>query len=280
MDYYERLGVDRNADDKQLKSAFKKKSMEYHPDRGGDSEKFKEINEAYQALKDPQKRQMYDQFGTTDPQQANFSSDHFGPQGFHGSFDINDLFSQFGFNQGRQQRNKDIRLRMNIHFKDIFRHKADTISYQLPSGKQEILDIRFPPGIKTGDQMNLTGYGDDSIKQLPRGNLIVQFNVIPDKDWERNGLNIITQKNVDILDLILGTTIEIVTPTGKSISLNIPKGSKPGTTFSISNYGIPDTQTGKQGNIHVKLNGTMPKLNDTELKKIQEVKNGISLRTK
>ena len=66
---------------------------------------------------------MYDQFGTTDPQQANFSSDHFGPQGFHGSFDINDLFSQFGFNQGRQQRNKDIRLRMNIHFKDIFRHK-------------------------------------------------------------------------------------------------------------------------------------------------------------
>ena len=69
MDYYNTLGVSRGASDKELKQAFKKKSMESHPDRGGDQEEFKKINEAYQTLKDPNKRQMYDQFGTADPQQ-------------------------------------------------------------------------------------------------------------------------------------------------------------------------------------------------------------------
>ena len=71
MDYYELLGVTKSSSDKELKSAFKNKAMQYHPDKGGDPEKFKQINEAYQVLSDTQKRQMYDQFGTADPQQVN-----------------------------------------------------------------------------------------------------------------------------------------------------------------------------------------------------------------
>ena len=99
MDYYNVLGVDRNASEEQLKKAYKKQSMQHHPDRnGGSEEKFKQINEAYSALKDPQKRQMYDQYGTTDPQQAGgFRSQHFNGGGFNGAFDINDLMGQFGF---------------------------------------------------------------------------------------------------------------------------------------------------------------------------------------
>ena len=80
MDYYDLLGVSRQASEKELKNAFKKKAMQYHPDKGGDPEKFKQINEAYQNLSDPQKRQMYDQFGTVDPQQQA------GPQGFSFNF--------------------------------------------------------------------------------------------------------------------------------------------------------------------------------------------------
>ena len=89
MDYYDILGVSKNASDKELKSAFKKKAMQYHPDKGGDPEQFKQINEAYSNLSDPQKRTMYDQFGTTDPNQPNFGNMngqqfHFrtGPEGF------------------------------------------------------------------------------------------------------------------------------------------------------------------------------------------------------
>ena len=80
MDYYDLLGVSRQASDKDLKNAFKNKAREHHPDKGGDPEKFKQVNEAYQNLSDPQKRQMYDQFGTTDPQQAGFNQ---GGQTYH-----------------------------------------------------------------------------------------------------------------------------------------------------------------------------------------------------
>src|SRR5210317_116916 len=101
MDYYSILGVSKNASDKELKSAYKKLSMQHHPDRtGGDDSKFKEINEAYSTLKDPQKRQEYD-----NPQPQGF-----GPNGFGGMGGFEDLFSQFGFRhpQQRQRQNQDI----------------------------------------------------------------------------------------------------------------------------------------------------------------------------
>ena len=114
MDYYELLGVSRDASEKELKSAFKKKAMQHHPDKGGNPDKFKQINEAYQILSDNEKRQMYDQYGTADPQQLNQN------QEFHfNSGNFQDVFSQmfgdqnpfgFGFQQRRPQRNKDIRL--------------------------------------------------------------------------------------------------------------------------------------------------------------------------
>ena len=89
MDYYELLGVSKSASEKDLKSAFKKKAMQYHPDKGGDPDKFKQINEAYQVLSDTQKRQMYDQFGTADPQQVNQN------QTYHfNAGNMNDMFNQ------------------------------------------------------------------------------------------------------------------------------------------------------------------------------------------
>ena len=121
MDYYNVLGVDRNASEEQLKKAYKKASMQHHPDRnGGNEEKFKQINEAYSALKDPEKRQMYDQYGTTDPQQAGFRSQHFNGGGFAGGFDINDLMSQFGFGARQQMRNSDITIGCNITIAEVY----------------------------------------------------------------------------------------------------------------------------------------------------------------
>ena len=138
MDYYDILGVDKTASDSELKKAYKKQSMQHHPDRGGDEAKFKEVNEAYSALKDPEKRQMYDQFGTTDPQQQGFSQN--GTTFHFNGGDMNDIFSTFfgdGFAQPnspfrqRQMRNQDITIAADIDLEDIVNGKDTHSSEQV-----------------------------------------------------------------------------------------------------------------------------------------------------
>ena len=149
MDYYSILGVSKTASSDELRSAYKKLSMQHHPDRtGGDDSKFKQINEAYSTLKDPQKRNEYD---NPQPQYAQ----GFGPNGFGNPSDFQDLFSQFGVNfgnmQGRQVRNKDVKITYTIEFADLFTGKAVNIQYDLPSGRMGNLDAAIPPGVKSGD---------------------------------------------------------------------------------------------------------------------------------
>ena len=126
MDYYSILGVSKNASDKELKSAYKKLSMQHHPDRtGGSDEKFKQVNEAYSTLKDPQKRQQYD-----NPPQQQYSQG-FGPNGFQGMGGFEDIFgNMFGAGQQRrhQQLRADITLGIEINIDDVFNQVGHTVS--------------------------------------------------------------------------------------------------------------------------------------------------------
>ena len=271
MDYYQTLGVPRNASDKELRSAYKKLSMQHHPDRGGDESKFKEVNEAYSTLKDPNKRAEYD---NPQPQFAQ----GFGPNGFQGMGGFEDLFSQ-AFSRGarRQARNKDVRVSYVLDFNDVYTGKAVSISFNLPSGRREHLDVSIPPGFRNGDQVNFAGYGDDSIRHLPRGNLILTIKVPAHPIWKRDGNNLNATKHLSVFDLILGTNIDIKTPDGKNISLTVPKGTKSGTTFSITGYGMPEVNTGRLGNIYVKIEGVVPKIDDTRiLEKIKNIRDEIT----
>ena len=168
MDYYSILGVNRDASDTELKSAYKKASMQHHPDRGGDEEQFKKVNEAYATLKDPSKRQMYDQYGTADPQQA-------GPQGFNFNFDssnfaggnpfagtpFDDMFAGHPFGRTRQQpRNQDMRIVTNIDLRDVVTGKSLVAQVQLGSGRVETINIDIRPGAKDGDTIKYEGLGD------------------------------------------------------------------------------------------------------------------------
>lgn len=279
-DYYDTLGVPKSASDKEIKQAFRKKAMEYHPDKGGDPDKFKAINEAYNTLKDPQKKQMYDQYGTADPQQM--GGNPFG--GFEFNGDINDIFGTFfgqGFNQRRRpMRNKDIRLGYKLSFLDVYTGTGATISYKLPSGKTEIIDVKIPAGMKHGDHVQFQGYGDDSIKELPRGNLIVQLSIPNPHGFKRDGENLYTELQVDIFDLLLGKNIPIKTPEHKAIMLNIPPGTNNGVTMNVTGHGVPQVNTNRRGNLYVTLKAITPKLTTEELNKIKEIKDGIDLRTK
>jgi curved DNA-binding protein len=283
-DYYETLGVSKNASEKDLKTAFRKLAAKHHPDAGGDAEKFKEINEAYNTLKDPQKRQMYDQYGTADPQQMGSNPFGDGNFSFTGSpEDLQDIFGTFfgqGFGQPRRRQNRSISINYTIEFKDVFNGVGNTISYKLPSGKQEVIDVRIPAGVKNGDSVRVQGYGDDSIKGMPRGDLIIKVRVRGLANWRREGDDVYTMKELDIFDLLLGTKIPLNTPDNKHITINIPAGTNAGTTLSVTGYGTPNVNTSRRGNLYVTVKGITPKLEQNELEEIRKVKNGIDLRTK
>ena len=111
---------------------------------------------------------------------------------------------------------------------------------------------------------------------MPNGNLILKVKVGRDPIWQRDGNNIHATRQINVLDFIVGTIIEVVTPTNRKFSLTVPAGTKPGTTFSITGHGIPDVHTKRSGNIHIKLDAKMPILNEQEMNQIKDIRNGIS----
>ena len=275
MDYYNILGVDRNATDTELKKAYKKASMQHHPDRGGDENKFKEINEAYTALKDPEKRQMYDQFGTTDPQQAGAGFGG-GGQSFHfrsgpGGFDINDLFGQFGFGARQQMRNRDITIGCRISIEDVFQGKTVLANYRLANGKEQTVEIKIPVGIRQGDKIRYQGMGQHDIQQVPPGDLFVQIEIQDTNNFLVDGIDLVTSKRISVLSLITGTSVKIDIPGGSSVDLKIKAGTQPGTTMRITGKGLPN-RGGGQGNCLIKIIGVTPSsLEKSDLQQIEYI---------
>jgi curved DNA-binding protein len=274
MDYYSILGVNRNATPEEIKKAYRKLAMAHHPDRGGDHNKFAEINAAYDTLSDPAKRQQYD-----NPQpQFNYNAND-----FRGANPFQDIFSHafgFGGQQTRQPRNRDVTIEYRLTFEELFTGKAVNIQYRLPSGRIEILDAAIPPGVKQNDSVRFGGMGDDSIPHAPRGNLVLNIKVQPHPKWTRDNDNIATKHSMSVFDLILGTTIEVTTPVGRHFSLTIPKGTRSGTVFSISGQGVPNVNTRRPGNAHIKVESVIPNIQDqTILQKIKDIKDEIDKLT-
>lgn len=269
MDYYSILGVNRNATADEIRKAYRDKAKTHHPDRGGDPEVFKQVNEAYETLSNQEKRAEYD-----NPQpQFQFNSGHFRQGPFGNPFD--DFFN-LNFNMNRRPKNRDITLVANVELKDILTGKNLILQYHISNGKIETVTIDVPAGAREGDTIRYEGLGDDSNKNWPRGDLLVRLKIINNKGWTRDGNNLATKEFINIFDLLLGCVIIINTLDNKSIKLTVPKGTKPGTIFSITGYGIPDLHTRKKGNVYVQIETEIPTIEDKLiLAKITEIKNLI-----
>ena len=243
MDYYSILGVNKNASETELKKAYKKKAMQYHPDKGGDANKFQQINEAYETLKDPQKKTNYDRFGTANPYERQPGGNQQYQEFNFGN--VNDIFDSFFGGGGpfhRQRapkRNRNINIRANISLQDVMQGKTLIATYRLSNGKEQSVNIDLPKGVEGNSTIRFQGLGDNAYKNAPRGDLFCKVVIDRHPEWERNGSDLHKTVSVNALEMILGTKVPIQTLDGKSLNINIPKGCKTGTVMSIHEHGLP-----------------------------------------
>tara|TARA_R110000772_G_scaffold111117_2_gene214852 strand:+ start:1710 stop:2510 length:801 start_codon:yes stop_codon:yes gene_type:complete len=266
MDYYNILGVAKNATDADIKKAYRKLAKTSHPDRtGGDDTQFKRINEAYETLKNPVKRQQYD----TPQHHIDMNAQN-----------MHDIFGNMFRQPVRMRKNQDVTINVRITLNDVMTGKDIIGRYRLSTGREEIANIRLPAGVESGLIMRYTGLGDDAVHQLPRGDLNVRVIVENHPNFVRDRLHIRTICSINVLALILGTQVVVTDLAGRDINVKIPAGTNPGTILSIAGHGLPDINTGKSGNLYLEVKGKTPKIDDWDmLEEVRKIYNGTNTST-
>ena len=261
-DYYEVLGVDRNVSQSDLKKAFKRLAIKYHPDKNpGNKEaedKFKEAAEAYEVLSDPSKRTTYDQFGH---QGVNSS---FGQSGFR-NVDINDIFNNifggdeifgdiFGdiFGGGMRRgprRGRNIQMSLDLSLEDAVFGKS--IEITLPNTRKKV-SVNIPAGVDTGNKIRLSGEGEPSQYGGDNGDLFIVVNVLSHEFFEREANHLYCEIPLRIDQAILGDEIEVPTLT-KKVLLKIPPETQTGKVFKLRDLGAGSLHGNSKGDLFIRV---------------------------
>ncbi|GIL17149.1 MAG: molecular chaperone DnaJ [Oligoflexia bacterium] len=280
-DYYSVLDVARSASADEIKKAYRKLAMKYHPDKNpGDKkaeEKFKEITEAYEVLSDSKKREMYDQFGFAGNQQG-FGAGQ-GPGGFGGAGGFGG-FGQGGFGQGgpesfhdvfgdifgdvfgagprggarqKKQKGADLRYTLNISLEEAALGCERPITFIRSTGTKDEtakLSVKVPAGVKQGQRLRLAGEGDSGLGGA--GDLYVIINIQDHPVFRREEDDLILDLPITYVEAILGTTAEIPTMTSK-VALKIPAGTHTGQVLRLKGKGFPKIGGFGSGDMLVKI---------------------------
>ncbi|MCI0551947.1 MAG: J domain-containing protein [Anaerolineae bacterium] len=269
-DYYKILGVERKASEEDIRKAYRKLAMQYHPDRNPNDkqaeERFKEINEAYQVLSDSKKRGHYDRLGSDYSTwqrrgaPGDFDWGRYGgfPGGTGTRVDIEDMDEMFGggfsdffrtiFGIGNTPRTQGYQQELVISLEEAF--KGTTRLLQ-SNGKEK--QVRIPAGVRTGSRVRVAGAGPNGL------DLYLIVNVEDDKRFERRGNDLHTTATVNVFTAILGGEAEVETFDGK-IKLNIPAGTQPEQVFRLARRGMPHLKNStEKGDLFVRLKVSIPK---------------------
>jgi curved DNA-binding protein len=275
-DYYKILGVERKASADDIRSAYRKLAMQYHPDKNpGDKkaeDKFKEINEAYQVLSDSEKRARYDQLGSA---YSDFRSSGGRPRDFRwddwaassggGAVNFEDMFGSAGAggfseffrtvfgdamrsSMRAQQAQQGYEQELQITFDEAYHGTMR----QLQSAEKK-LQVRIPAGVKTGSKVRVANAAPNG------GDLYLVVNITDEGKFERKDYDLYVTSTVNVFTLILGGDMDVETPTGK-VKLGIPPGTQPEQVFRLAGRGMPHLKDTKaKGDLYVKLKVQIPK---------------------
>jgi curved DNA-binding protein len=289
-DYYKILGVQKSASAAELKKAYRKLAMKHHPDRNtgdkGSEAKFKEVNEAYAVLSNPEKRKQYDQYGA-EGFERRYSQDE-----IFRDFDLNSIFREFGFGgggggrsqnvfsqffngsgfqtHGRQSpfgagsmgqqaaRGRDLVYELALTLEEVAAQTSKTVTYQV-NARQEAGSVKIPPGIATGKKLRLSGKGELGSRGGQRGDLYVQIRVLEHPVFKREGDDLYAEKEIRYTEALSGTEVDVPTIDGKTLRLKIPAGTQCNAKFRLRGYGLPRMDGSGRGDAYAQILISVPK---------------------
>jgi curved DNA-binding protein len=287
-DYYKALGVDKKATPDEIKKAFRKLAVKYHPDRNpGDKsseDKFKEINEAYAVLSDPQKKEQYDTVGSN---------------GFHRQFSQEDIFRNFDFGNAykdmgtgggedlfsrlfggafgrggrggmRQepQKGADLEMETDVSFRDAAMGAEKLVAFRR-SGKREELKVKIPAGVENGSKVRIAGKGGQVAEGGQPGDLYLLIRVLPDPVFTRDGGDLLVERAIPFSAACLGTSLDVPTLEGDK-RIKLAPGTQPGTKIRLKGYGIKPVGSNYKGDLFVKISVRVPEALNGEQKRLME----------
>jgi DnaJ-class molecular chaperone len=274
MTYYETLGVAEQASADEIKRAYRKLASQHHPDKGGDKNKFQEIQAAYDTLSDDGRRQQYDM------QRQGFGGGNPGFQFHFNHGNIDDIFRNFGFGdvfgqrQQQQRRNKDLRVTIAVPLESTLDEQKKTLSVSTTNGERTTIEVTIPRGVTSGTNIRYPELGDNLFNTIPRGDLYIQINVHGKENFMVNGIDLYTQVSVNCLLAITGGTEVVTGLDGKTFELTIPKGTQPGTRFRLSGQGLYVLNSAHRGDLYAEVVIIVPTdLTDAQLEIINNLIN-------
>jgi curved DNA-binding protein len=296
-DYYAIMGVDRDATQDEIKRAYRRLARKYHPDVSKETdaeERFKEVGEAYEVLKDPEKRAAYDNLGADWKSGQDFRPPPDWNEGFefHGGFtgaapkDFSDFFESlfgheaFGRDSGRsgrrtyRARGEDTHARILIDLEDAYRGSSRTVDLEhteispdgRPFTRKRTLNVRIPKGVRQGQHIRLARQGSKGIGNGEAGDLYLEVEFRPHRDYRVEGKDVFINLAVAPWEAALGATVKVTTPSGQ-VDLTIPPNSTNGRKLRLKGRGIPAKQP---GDLYVVVNIVLPKADSATKKAAYE----------